>query len=241
MQFSKSTKTLALLCALLTLLSLAACGKGEETAPALTGALPEEVTEAAFSAEAVEGDFAYMKSGAISMLTAYRGEDAAVSVPETLGGCPVTIIGEDAFKANAALTTVDLPNGVTEIGDFAFWGCTALSAVTLPESLVTIGDAAFMNCFSLAKIRLPAALERIGVSAFSTTALSSVIIPEKVDVLAAEVFGDCPALVSVVLPATVTEIDEDAFYGSKKVTITCAAGSAAETFAKENGVPYSAF
>lgn len=241
MQFSKSTKILALLCALLVPLSLAACGKGKETAPASTGVLPVDTDGIVFSEEATEGDFAYKTGGGIAMLTAYRGQDAVVTVPEKLGDCPVTVIGEGAFKENGALTEVSLPNGVTEIDDFGFWGCTALSAVTLSENLVTIGDAAFMNCFSLTGIDLPDTLETIGVSAFSTTALNAVTVPAKVTTLGAEVFGDCPALVSVILPATVTEIDEDAFYGSEKIILTCTAGSAAENFAKENGIPYSAF
>ncbi|MCI9185764.1 MAG: hypothetical protein HFF33_00235 [Oscillospiraceae bacterium] len=44
----------------------------------------------------------------------------------------------------------------------------------------------------------------------------------------------------VAIPASVTEIESSAFYGCKKLTIHAPAGSAAEQYAKENGIRFEA-
>lgn len=79
---------------------------------------------------------------------------------------PVTKIGVDAFKNNAALTSITLPNGITEINDYAFYRCTDLSSVNLPNGLTTIGKEAFCECTSLESIAIPRSVTTIGVFAF---------------------------------------------------------------------------
>ena len=44
----------------------------------------------------------------------------------------------------------------------------------------------------------------------------------------------------VTIPESVTEIEDFAFYGCKKLTIHAPAGSAAEQYAKENGIRFEA-
>lgn len=240
MKISVQTRALAALLTVLCVLTLAACGNTPAaTDAAVTGG--ETEAEVTLSAEATEGEFAYVTDGKTAIITAYTGEDAAVTIPETLGGEPVSAIGEGAFKEKTALTEITLPDTLTEIGTFAFWGCAALQTVTLPDALTKIGDAAFMNCTSLKSVSFPASLTSIGISAFCSTGITSVTIPEKVTSLPTEVFSDCPALTSVILPATVTDIDPDAFYDSDNIVITCARGSAAENFAVEYEIPHTAF
>lgn len=55
---------------------------------------------------------------AISTLT--KGD---VEIPRALGGHPVTGIGEYAFYQCKGLTSVAIPNSVTNVGDNAFSGC----------------------------------------------------------------------------------------------------------------------
>ena len=81
---------------------------------------------------AVDGDYTYTVSDGKATVTVYRGSDAAVVVPDTLGGYPVVGIGGDAFRSNTALTGVTLPAAVTAIGDAAFADCTALAQEASP-------------------------------------------------------------------------------------------------------------
>ena len=63
----------------------------------------------------------------------------------------VTYIGEAAFR-DTGLTSVSIPDGVTDIEEKTFIGCTDLKTVTIPGSVRTIGDRAFKNCSSLSDV-----------------------------------------------------------------------------------------
>ncbi len=98
--------------------------------------------------------FYYREENGGAVITGYSGNTALLTIPATLGGLPVTAIGEHAFE-RASLTAVILPEGITAIGWFAFYECPNLSGVTLPSTLSTIGHAVFDGCPSLT-LRCPA-------------------------------------------------------------------------------------
>ena len=72
-----------------------------------------------------------------------------IDIPETLGGLPVTVIGDYAFSGCNELTSVRLPEGLTAIGEYAFSDCYGLTSLTLPEGLTAIGEYAFIGCSGL--------------------------------------------------------------------------------------------
>jgi hypothetical protein len=63
----------------------------------------------------------------------------------------VTRIGRKAFSDCIALTSVTIPEGVTDIGEETFYMCALLS-VTIPASVATIGKGAFSYCGDLETI-----------------------------------------------------------------------------------------
>lgn len=69
----------------------------------------------------------------------------------------VTSIGPNAFRANTALTSINLPESITAINDYAFFECSALSSITLPASLTSLGQRVFYNCVGLQSIAVEAA------------------------------------------------------------------------------------
>jgi len=89
----------------------------------------------------------------------------AITVPSTLGGCPVTRIGEYAFCDCVYITGVTIPSSVKSIGYMAFDRCSDLARVSLSSTLTSIDNYAFEYCSSLKNITIPASVIRIGYCA----------------------------------------------------------------------------
>ena len=68
---------------------------------------------------------------------------------------------------NLHVSTLVLPNNVTEIGQSAFETMKSPSKVVFPATLVKIGDKAFANS-NLTSVDFPASLRWIGNQAFAT-------------------------------------------------------------------------
>src|SRR5450759_4016932 len=82
-------------------------------------------------ADITEGDYTYTVAGSNATITGYAGLGGAIVIPATLGGYPVTNIGDMAFYTCTALTSVTIPNSVTTIGTYSFVGCTKLASFTV--------------------------------------------------------------------------------------------------------------
>ena len=79
----------------------------------------------------------------------------------------VLTIGEDAFKRCTVMTSITIPNNVTNIGDYAFYYCTRLTSVTIGNGVTSIGDYAFCSCSGLTSVTIPNSVTSIGSGAFS--------------------------------------------------------------------------
>src|SRR5271168_3658541 len=53
-------------------------------------------------------------------IVAYAGPPWVVTIPTHINGLTVTTIGTNAFEYKRSLTSVTIPNSVTNIGEFAF-------------------------------------------------------------------------------------------------------------------------
>ncbi len=113
----------------------------------------------------------------------------SIAVPNT-----VTEIGESAF-ASSALTSITLSEGLTEIKQRTFESCFSLTEIAIPNSVTTLGGAAFSYCNNLASITLSNNLEYIGGSAFyKCFSLSAISIPESVKTIGEYAFSECTSL-----------------------------------------------
>ena len=131
----------------------------------------------------------------------------------------VTNIGDYAFSGCRSLTDIVIPDSVTNIGDYAFWNCGSLTNIVIPNSVTSIGDNAFEYCFSLSNLIIPDGVTSIGDGAFvGCTSLSSVVIPDSVSCIGNNAFGCCESLTDIVIPNSVTSIGESAFYECSSLT-----------------------
>ncbi len=84
-----------------------------------------------------------------------------VVLPSVHNGKPVTGISKSAFFMCDKLTSVIIPDSITEIGVNAFAKCANLVRAELPSGLKKLEKGAFSNCLSLTEIRIPKTTEII--------------------------------------------------------------------------------
>ncbi|MDO4740743.1 MAG: leucine-rich repeat protein [Eubacteriales bacterium] len=118
-----------------------------------------EYTEGAYNYTVTDG-----KAKIIKCSGYLRGP---VVIPSTLGGYPVTAIGEKAFKVQVFITSIVIPEGVEVLEAYAFDGCMFAANISLPGSITDIRTGAFRGCHELKSINIPANVGSIGEKAFS--------------------------------------------------------------------------
>ena len=157
-------------------------------------------------------------------ITKYTGNEHRITIPAQVAQgtqtYPVTKIGDRVFyNYKYVLTSVQIPDTVTEIGSNAFYNCTSLKSVTIqdnkPSCVKKIGRQAFMFCRELTDISIFDSVTEIGSESFhQCEKLDTVTIPEGVTSVADGMFSYCYSLHTVTLPDSVTAIEERAFTGT---------------------------
>ena len=129
--------------------------------------------------------------GTYAEVIGYEGSAKNIVIADSYNGRPVKTIYKNAFYDNDNITSVMIPDSVTEIGASAFYSCNALTTVTFGNGVTTIGSSAFHSCNKITSITLPDSLERIYYYAFAyCSKLSSVTLPDGV-IIGQEAFLSC--------------------------------------------------
>ena len=113
---------------------------------------------------------------------------------------------------------------MTSICRYAFSGCTSLTSITIPDSVTEIGGSAFENCSSLTSITIPDSVTSIGIGAFvGCSSLTSIMIPDNVTYIGGAVFADCSSLTEIKVStqnAKYVSVN-GVLYNKDKTTIMC--------------------
>ena len=121
----------------------------------------------------------------------------------------VASVGYYAFYGCNSLTSITIPDGVTNIWGRAFYNCSSLTSIDIPESVTSIGDYAFYGCSSLTSIDIPKSVTSIGNRAFDgCNSLTSIDIPEDVTSIGSCAFYGCSSLTYIVCRATTPPVCE---------------------------------
>lgn len=177
----------------------------------------------------VEDDpFAYPPPKTVT-ITKYTGKESTVILPSTINSWPVTKIGEAAFQDNTTITSVTIPDSVTEIGANAFAGCTNLTSViyvgdwrnlTIQSGNPAVQDAANAPLFDFEFT--PDNTAVIVTNYKYNGAAADVTIPSRYKGKPVTTIGHAAffnsAVTSVTIPDSVTSISDDAFVNCPQLT-----------------------
>jgi len=157
-------------------------------------------------------------------ITKYNGCAYSLIIPDEIDGYPVTAIGSNAFKNNAYIRSVVIPDGVTSIGSSAFYQCTNLQTVVMPDSVTEIQGSAFSFCTKLSEVDLPSKLVTIGQAFADCDKIESITIPKSLEKVNSSygVFYECDGLKEVIFEAEIAKIESGLFAyctGLEEITI----------------------
>ena len=162
-------------------------------------------------------------------------------IPREIDGLPVTKIGKNAFELCELLTSVQIPDTVSEIEGRAFIGCGSMLSVTIPETVKNIGNSAFsgcslltvvdwpsslpvipsetfVDCSGLKQFNIPDGITAIAAAAFKRSGIEMINLPATLKTIEQYSFEECKSLKSISIPSSVDFIAGGAFIGSDYLT-----------------------
>ena len=134
-------------------------------------------------------------------------------IPESITiGQNYTVKNIGPYAFGGAITSVTIPNSVTNIGANAFSSCIDLKSATLGNSVETIGNSAFNGCKNLETVNMGNSVKNIGNDAFRATSINDIIIPSSVTNIGEWAFAECLNLETIDIPSSVETVGDYAFW-----------------------------
>jgi hypothetical protein len=145
-----------------------------------------ELAYAAFSDDSMMNEVIFPKN--LEKISEYAFSGTALSTMDIPDG--VTVVENNAFENCGSLVEVNFPESLVEISDSTFRGC-AIESLTFPDNLVTIGNYAFADNISLNAVDISPSVKTIGIRCFNNDiSLLKVFIPETVTTIGYKAFAD---------------------------------------------------
>lgn len=123
----------------------------------------------------ISGDFVFLQFKNQLMLLKYKGNNSEVIVPDEVGGLPVTLIYDTAFRKGRFVITSKLKNfiGAMKSDDIALFTIDSLRyaiqgihKIQLPVHLKYLPNYLFSHCTSLQAVEIPGEVTNIAPNAF---------------------------------------------------------------------------
>ena len=157
-----------------------------------------------------------------AMITGYKGSASSLAIPSVVDGYTVTKIGSGAFKGNKKITSITMPDSVTEIERYAFMNCRNLRNVSLSQNLQNLGYRIFDGDYQIKHIYIPASIQNCSwedndmyysKGPFYNSGIITATIDESITKIPNCLFMGCDNLREIVIPNNVTYIGNCVFRG----------------------------
>ena len=164
----------------------------------------------------------------------------SANIPNSIENITVIDIGDKAFAYCNYLTSITIPNSVTNISEKAFYDCANLTNVTIGNGVTTIGDDAFYMCSKLTSVYINDLSAWCNIDFFDVYAnplwyadnfyingelITDMVIPDGVISISDYAFYNYDSLTSVTIPDSVTTIGYRAFCDCYSLTDVYYCGS----------------
>jgi len=163
-------------------------------------------------------------------IISYSGTETNLSIPSTIEGYPVTIIGTIAFKNNTTIETLKFGDYITNVENQAFCQMTSLKKLELPGSAQTFGTEVLRGSNALEHLSIsgdsnyelkyyfgnnldyiPVTLKTLefseGTSALNSTIIQNglgsvthIIVPKSINEIGAAAFAGLSGLTKLTIP-----------------------------------------
>jgi len=171
-----------------------------------------------------EVNFRYtlLEDGTVKIIS-YSGPEKTFEIPTTIGGHPVSTLGEFAFYYKVPLQQVTIPDAITILDANPFLRCEELTKISVSSThpTLTVVDGALIDKTrnmvvsfprAFTPVIIPENISAIGDFAYSSCdSLTGVVIPEGVESIGKGAFYYCTALTSASLPEGVASVGSEAF------------------------------
>ena len=167
-----------------------------------------------------------------------NGNMATYNITQVTIGDGVVML-PSGFVQYSGITSITIPNSVTQISGEAFSGCSSLNNLVIPESIESIGPDAFnycygltnltwnaidcgntgnMTCDNVTQVSIGNKVKKIPNRFCMNSGISSFVLPATVDTICDEAFMNCHQLTRVTIPNSVTHIGSASFTWCNAVT-----------------------
>lgn len=181
-----------------------------------------------------DGIFTYkISNNEVTITDCKTSASGDIVIPDTLGGYPVTSLGNSAFYECFSIKTIKIPDSVISIGSSTFAYCRNLISITIPKGVKSIGNYAFNYCRNLNRVDISDISAWCKVD-FGNVASSpmyyggdlylngnlivNLVIPNDVTSIGGLAFYNCSSIVSATIPESVRMIYPYAFYGNDSLS-----------------------
>lgn len=170
---------------------------------ALAGAFP--------AAALTDGVLDYIVQNGEATVTACRAESQTYTLPETVGGYPLTTLGTGFMQNNTQVRELIVPASVKRVQEQCFRDHRTLREVRFLGP-VTFEKQVFYLAQGIEEVYLAEGQTALGDQMFRSSSLQRITLPSTLETINYEAFRETKQLTEIEIPASLSYIGDGAFY-----------------------------